>query len=190
MPRRPYICYALTELSPRFREQAKAFYVQVGNTCAEIYGSEQRGFVPHEHYDPKTNANYTPAQVDAAGHQEHIPGNRNRTRTLLGGRDRGRDGAHFRCAHHPHLREGQAGSTPHQPPVSGESGSPRSHRVRRLRRCHPTAGGGPPPEHSRPLVVATVGQPPAMVVAAEVTTPPHSPGHQRPARRRHNEHSF
>lgn len=66
MPRRPYICYALTELSPKFREQAKAFYVRAGDTCAEIYGSEQRGFVPHEHYDPQKHKDFTPAQVDAA----------------------------------------------------------------------------------------------------------------------------
>ncbi len=62
MPKKiPYICYALTELDPAIRDEAKAFYVRAADACEEILGT--RGFVPHEHYDPM---NFTPTQVDEA----------------------------------------------------------------------------------------------------------------------------
>ncbi|MFA5127907.1 MAG: hypothetical protein WC457_02815 [Patescibacteria group bacterium] len=60
----PYICYALTELPPEIREWAKAFYAAVADKCKGVIGV--RGFVPHEHYDPVANANFTPQQVDCA----------------------------------------------------------------------------------------------------------------------------
>ena len=60
----PYICYALTELPPETREQAKAFYVRVADLCHKTIGV--RGFVPHEHYDPVVNANFSPQDVDEA----------------------------------------------------------------------------------------------------------------------------
>jgi len=60
----PYICYALTELAPETREQAKAFYVRVADACEATIGV--RGFVPHEHFDPIKHANYTPSDVDGA----------------------------------------------------------------------------------------------------------------------------
>jgi len=46
----PYICGALTELDPSHIDKVKAFYSQLGDTCIEVLG--ERGFVPHEHYDP------------------------------------------------------------------------------------------------------------------------------------------
>lgn len=46
----PYICGALTELDPEYRDQVKDFYARLGDACEEITGV--RGFVPHEHYDP------------------------------------------------------------------------------------------------------------------------------------------
>lgn len=50
----PYICYALTELPPDTRNQAKAFYERVADACEQVTGI--RGFVPHEHFDPTVHA--------------------------------------------------------------------------------------------------------------------------------------
>ena len=46
----PYICGALTELDPSHIDEVKDFYSRLGDVCREILG--ERGFVPHEHYDP------------------------------------------------------------------------------------------------------------------------------------------
>ena len=59
-----YICGPLTELDPEIRPSVKWFYQQIADACQKITGL--RGFVPHEHYDPLKNANFTPSQVDTA----------------------------------------------------------------------------------------------------------------------------
>ncbi len=58
----PYICYALTELDPAMREEAKRFYERVADTCKEVLGV--RGFIPHEHADPVQHIHLTPREVD------------------------------------------------------------------------------------------------------------------------------
>lgn len=60
----PYVCGPLTELPPEEQEGVKQFYTDIADICEAIRG--HRAFVPHEHYDPVKNANFTPPQVDAA----------------------------------------------------------------------------------------------------------------------------
>ncbi len=57
----PYVCGPLTELAPDEQERVKRFYQKVGDVCKEVLGV--RAFVPHEHYDPIKNANFTPQEV-------------------------------------------------------------------------------------------------------------------------------
>lgn len=57
-----YICGPLTELLPEEQQRVKNFYVKLADACEKITGV--RAFVPHEHYDPIKQANYTPQQVD------------------------------------------------------------------------------------------------------------------------------
>ncbi|MDO8601065.1 MAG: hypothetical protein Q7R46_00105 [bacterium] len=57
-----YICGPLTELSPGEQGTVKRFYEQLADVCERVTGI--RAFVPHEHYDPIKNADYTPQQVD------------------------------------------------------------------------------------------------------------------------------
>ncbi|MDD5110242.1 MAG: hypothetical protein PHI63_03425 [Patescibacteria group bacterium] len=59
-----YVCGPLTELSLRKKRRAKRLYVRIADLCQEVLGA--RAFVPHEHYDPKKHAHFTPAQVDTA----------------------------------------------------------------------------------------------------------------------------
>ncbi|MFH1181123.1 MAG: hypothetical protein V1705_01785 [bacterium] len=59
-----YICGPLTELLPEEQQRVKNFYVKLADACEEI--TCIRAFVPHEHYDPIKQANYTPQQVDEA----------------------------------------------------------------------------------------------------------------------------
>jgi hypothetical protein len=59
-----YVCGPLTEIPRNRREQVKAFYVTIGDLLEQMTGI--RAFVPHEHYDPVKNANFTPTEVDAA----------------------------------------------------------------------------------------------------------------------------
>ena len=59
-----YICCPLTELPKAEQEEAKVFYSAIGDVVEEVTGT--RGFVPHEHYDPIKNADYTPQEIDAA----------------------------------------------------------------------------------------------------------------------------
>lgn len=59
-----YICGPLTELLPEEQQRVKSFYVKLADVCEEVTGI--RAFVPHEHYDPVKNADFTPRQVDEA----------------------------------------------------------------------------------------------------------------------------
>ena len=59
-----YICGPLTELPLGEQRGVKTFYETIADVFEEITGV--RAFVPHEHYDPVKNTNFTPAQVDAA----------------------------------------------------------------------------------------------------------------------------
>ncbi len=59
-----YICGPLTELSAEEQVRVKKFYEQLADVCERVTGI--RAFVPHEHYDPIKNADYTPMQVDEA----------------------------------------------------------------------------------------------------------------------------
>ena len=58
-----YVCGHLTE---PVEEQAgvKSFYAAIADVFEKYTGV--RAFVPHEHYDPIKNADFTPQQVDAA----------------------------------------------------------------------------------------------------------------------------
>ena len=60
----PYICGPLTELKPEIQADVKSFYTKLGTLCESLFG--ERAFVPHEHYDPIKNANFTPQEVDRA----------------------------------------------------------------------------------------------------------------------------
>lgn len=60
----PYICGPLTDLPVDLRESVRAFYVRLGDLCAEVLGI--RAFVPHEHYDPIKMANVDKTVVCAA----------------------------------------------------------------------------------------------------------------------------
>ena len=62
LPRRAYICSALTELQPELQEPMKFILNRLGDLCEEALGI--RAFVPHEINDPVHHANLTPAQVD------------------------------------------------------------------------------------------------------------------------------
>lgn len=59
-----YICGPLTELLPEEQQRVKNFYTKLADACEQVTGT--RAFVPHEHYDPIKNADYTPQQVDEA----------------------------------------------------------------------------------------------------------------------------
>jgi hypothetical protein len=59
-----YICGPLTELPKEEQERVKFFYTVIANIVEEVMGV--RAFVPHEHYDPIKNANYTSQEIDAA----------------------------------------------------------------------------------------------------------------------------
>jgi len=59
-----YVCGPLTELPKREQEKAKLFYSSIAGICKKILGV--RAFVPHEHYDPIKNSDYTPWDVDRA----------------------------------------------------------------------------------------------------------------------------
>lgn len=58
----PYICAPLTELPVEEIELAKDFYESLAGTCEKAIG--KRAFVPHERYDPKAHANFSPPEVD------------------------------------------------------------------------------------------------------------------------------
>ncbi len=62
--RGPYVCGPLTELPAGEQSPAKEFYKEIADVCAETLGV--RAFVPHEHYDPVVNPDFTPKQVDEA----------------------------------------------------------------------------------------------------------------------------
>ena len=59
-----YICGPLTELDSEIIPTVKRLYEIIADVCLEVTGI--RAFVPHEHYDPKKNANFTPQEVDGA----------------------------------------------------------------------------------------------------------------------------
>lgn len=59
-----YICGPLTELLPEEQQRVKYFYGKLADACEEVSGT--KALVPHEHYDPIKNADYTPQQVDEA----------------------------------------------------------------------------------------------------------------------------
>jgi hypothetical protein len=59
-----YICGPLTELPMEQQERVKVFYTTIADVVGEITGV--RAFVPHEHYDPIKNANYTSQEIDKA----------------------------------------------------------------------------------------------------------------------------
>lgn len=59
-----YVCGPLTELGPGIQASVKRFYERIADVCQRVTGI--RAFVPHEHYDPKRHAHFTPAQVDEA----------------------------------------------------------------------------------------------------------------------------
>jgi len=59
-----YVCGPLTELSIEEQTSVKAFYVAIADLFEKT--TSIRAFVPHEHYDPIKNANFTSAQVDEA----------------------------------------------------------------------------------------------------------------------------
>ena len=60
----PYVCGPLTELTPERQVEVKKFYQDIADLCAKVLGA--RAFVPHEHYDPKIHASFTPREVDEA----------------------------------------------------------------------------------------------------------------------------
>ncbi len=62
VPRIPYVCGPLTELTPEDQAWVKPFYEAIADVCEEVFG--QRAFVPHEHYDPIKHADFTPQDVD------------------------------------------------------------------------------------------------------------------------------
>jgi hypothetical protein len=59
-----YICGPLTELPHEQQAEIKFFYEKIADLFQKATGV--RAFVPHEHYDPVKNADFTPKQVDAA----------------------------------------------------------------------------------------------------------------------------
>ena len=59
-----YICGPLTELPAEVQVAVKKFYKEIADMCKDMLGV--RAFVPHEHYDPVVNANFTPKQVNEA----------------------------------------------------------------------------------------------------------------------------
>lgn len=67
-----YICGPLTELAPGRQEHAKHLYQSMADIFEKRTGI--RAFVPHEHYDPVKNANFTPAEIDAAERKQVCEG--------------------------------------------------------------------------------------------------------------------
>jgi hypothetical protein len=59
-----YICGPLTELPEETRQPVKSLYSALAQVCLDVTGV--RAFVPHEHFDPIAQANFTPVEVDAA----------------------------------------------------------------------------------------------------------------------------
>jgi len=59
-----YVCGPLTELSKNTQERVKQFYSDIGDVCEQTLGV--RAFVPHEHYDPIANKDFTPQDIDIA----------------------------------------------------------------------------------------------------------------------------
>lgn len=68
LSRTAYICGPLTELAPEEQPRVKRFYERIADACEMVFGV--RAFVPHEHYDPKRHASFTPAQVDEAEREQ------------------------------------------------------------------------------------------------------------------------
>ncbi len=62
--RTAYVCGPLTELDPSIQPAVKGLYSRIADRVEEITGV--RAFVPHEHYDPVTEAGFTPQEVYAA----------------------------------------------------------------------------------------------------------------------------
>jgi len=60
----PYVCGPLTELPVEGQRAVKELYCKIADVCQSSLGV--RAFVPHEHYDPVANADFTPWQVDEA----------------------------------------------------------------------------------------------------------------------------
>lgn len=60
----PYVCGPLTELPPELATKARRFYEQIADVCEKALG--RRAFVPHEHFDPITNPDPTPHEIDTA----------------------------------------------------------------------------------------------------------------------------
>ncbi len=58
----PYICGALTKLSPEVGEELRALFVGLAEVCERVLGL--RAFVPHEHCDPKVHPHLTPREVE------------------------------------------------------------------------------------------------------------------------------
>ncbi len=59
-----YICGPLTELPVKVQASVKRFYTRIADVCERAMGV--RAFVPHEHFDPVKNAEFTPSDVDKA----------------------------------------------------------------------------------------------------------------------------
>lgn len=57
-----YVCGPLTDLLPDKQKSVKRIYVQIARLAQRITGV--RGFVPHEHCDPKIHSYLQPEQVD------------------------------------------------------------------------------------------------------------------------------
>ena len=57
-----YVCGPLTDLLPHQQKSVKEIYVQIARLANRITGV--RGFVPHEHCDPKIHSYLQPEQVD------------------------------------------------------------------------------------------------------------------------------
>jgi hypothetical protein len=63
-----YVCGPLTELTPELQIFAKEFYESIAELCE--LATEKRAFVPHEHYDPKIHAKFSPSEVDQAEREQ------------------------------------------------------------------------------------------------------------------------
>lgn len=59
-----YACGGLTEVPKKEQAALKRFYEGVADVFERVTGV--RAWVPHEHYDPKKHAHFTPAEVWAA----------------------------------------------------------------------------------------------------------------------------
>jgi len=57
-----YVCGPLTELPPEIQRAAKRLYIRIADICGKVIG--ERGFVPHEHYDPVEHPFFSPQDVD------------------------------------------------------------------------------------------------------------------------------